>query len=87
MSNWLDHWWPYVAAGFGVVYAGWRSLRKILRVADVILGYTDTSGVRVPGVAERLDTLEQDVAHVQRLLAIALAAQGIDPNTFDDEVI
>lgn len=77
MSNWLDHWWPYLVAAIGLFLAGWRSLRKVLRVADAILGFTDIEGHRVPGVAERVEVLEQeisqlraDVAELKRLVSI-----------------
>ena len=93
MSNWLDHWWPYVVAAFGVFYAGWRGLRKILRVADIIIGYEDAAGHH-PGVGERLtaveagqdrqtaatDQLTQRVQELERLMSIHLStAHYVDP--------
>jgi hypothetical protein len=65
-------------AALGVFYAGWQGLRKILRVADVILGYEDAQGHH-PGLGERVGTLEDEVAELKRMVAIALAAQGVEP--------
>lgn len=88
MGSWIDHWWPALLAALGFVYAGFRSLRKVLRVADAILGYDDTNGHRVPGVAERVEAiderveqLEGQVNRLERQLAVALSAQGIDPES------
>lgn len=79
MTNWLDHWWPYIVASFGMIYAGWRSLRKVLRVADVILGYEDMQGHH-PGMAERLTALEQRIADLERLMSIHVSsAHYVDP--------
>ena len=79
MSSWIDHWWPALLAAFGMLFAGFRALRKVLRVADAILGYEDFEGHRVPGIAERVEQLEHEMQEMKRLLAIALAAQGVDP--------
>ena len=80
MSNWLDHWWPYLVAAVGLFLAGWRSLRKVLRVADAILGYEDVAGHRVPGGAERLEAMEQRIADLERLMSIHVSsAHYVDP--------
>jgi hypothetical protein len=79
MSRWLDVWWPYLVAGFGMVYAGWRALRKVLRVADVILGYEDMQGHH-PGVAERLTSMEARITDLERMMSIHISsAHYIDP--------
>lgn len=101
MRNWPETWWPWLLVFTGVLAGLWRAiqnLRRVGRVFDAILGYQSDDGRHIPGVAERVHTLEErvtemerilaervtalesELADAKRLLAIALGAQGLDPD-------
>jgi hypothetical protein len=77
--------WLLIAGAIGVAITAmvktWRNLRRLSRMVDEFLGYEDDAGRHVPGLGERVTVLEEELADVKRLLAIALASQGVDPET------
>ena len=75
--------WLILTAAIGAlitaVWRTWRNLRRLSRMVDEFLGYEDEQGHHYPGLSERVSLLEDEVADLRRLLAIAMSAQGIDP--------
>ena len=82
MKEATEFWLILTAAAGALITAVWRTwknLRRLSRMVDEFLGYEDEHGHHYPGLSERVGLLEEEVADLRRLLAIAMSAQGIDP--------